>query len=411
MTKTRMIQAAALGVAGCMLPGLVQAAFVDDSKATLGLRNFYMNSDNRQDNAAQSKAEEWAQGFRLDFQSGFTEGAVGFGVDATGLLGIKLDSGSGRTGTLLLPAGSDGAPDEYSSLGATLKARVAQTTLRAGTLIPKLPVVMSSDTRLLPQTFQGYQVQSSDIDSLSLTAGRLTDTKARNSSGNDDMTVRAKGSTGTQRADQFDYANATYNWTDNLLTGYSYGHLDDNYTQHTVNLIHTAPRGNGQLLRTDVRVARSLEEGRSNIDNTAMGARFTYSVAGHALSASYQEMRGDTGFAYLGDTDAYLVNYVMLADFAAPDEKSWQLKYEYDFARAGVPGLKLMTRYTSGDGFDTAAGTPGKEWERDTDISYTIQSGPLKNVGILWRNATYRSNLNRDVDQNRLIFNYSFALF
>jgi len=393
-----------------MLPGLAQAAFVGDSKATLGLRNFYMNSDNRQEGAAQSKAEEWAQGFRLDFQSGFTDGAIGFGVDATGLLGVKLDSGRGRTGTLLLPTGSDGAPDEYSSLGATLKARVAQSTLRGGTLIPKLPVVMSSDTRLLPQTFQGYQLHSGDIDNLSLTVGRLTQTKFRNSSGNQDMTVRAKGSSGTRTSDEFNYANAAYNWTDNLLTGYSYGHLDNNYKQHTINLMYTAPLSHGQVLKTDLRVARSLEDGNSNIDNTAMGGRFTYMVAGHALSASYQEMRGDTGFAYLGDTDAYLVNYVMLADFAAPDEKSWQLKYEYDFAKIGIPGLKLMTRYTTGEGFESA-GSSGKEWERDTDIGYTVQSGPLRNLGVLWRNATYRSNLNRDVDQNRLILNYSISLF
>src|SRR3990167_5270594 len=75
------------------------AAFIADSKAVLDARNFYMNRDFRQDGAAQPKAEEWAQGFMLRFESGYTEGPIGFGVDAIGLLGGKLDSSPDRGGT------------------------------------------------------------------------------------------------------------------------------------------------------------------------------------------------------------------------------------------------------------------------------------------------------------------------
>lgn len=42
------------------------------------------------------KTEEWAQGFMLDFKSGYTDGMVGFGVHGLGLLGVTLDSGKGR---------------------------------------------------------------------------------------------------------------------------------------------------------------------------------------------------------------------------------------------------------------------------------------------------------------------------
>ncbi|WP_122672959.1 OprD family outer membrane porin, partial [Pseudomonas viridiflava] len=68
------------------------ADFISDSKATLDTRNFYMNRDFRQSGAAQSKAEEWAQGFILRYESGYTEGPIGVGFDAIGLLGVKLDS-------------------------------------------------------------------------------------------------------------------------------------------------------------------------------------------------------------------------------------------------------------------------------------------------------------------------------
>ena len=101
MLKSPKPLAAAIAVAelGAGLPGVVMAEFLADSKATLELRNFYHNADYRQDGANQSKRDEWAQGFLLNYESGFTEGPVGFGIDAIGLLGVKLDSGPERQNT------------------------------------------------------------------------------------------------------------------------------------------------------------------------------------------------------------------------------------------------------------------------------------------------------------------------
>lgn len=53
-------------------------------------------------------------------------------------------------------------------------------------------------------------------------------------------------------------------------------------------------------------------------------------------------------------------------------------------------------------------GEDGKEWERVTDITYTIQSGPLKNVSAQWRNSTNRSTYADSANENRLIFRYTF---
>lgn len=54
------------------------------------------------------------------------------------------------------------------------------------------------------------------------------------------------------------------------------------------------------------------------------------------------------------------------------------------------------------------AGTEGKEWERVTDITYTIQNGPFKNVSAQWRNSTNRSTYADSANENRLIFRYTF---
>ncbi|MNP56635.1 Porin-like protein NicP precursor [compost metagenome] len=71
-----------------------------------------------------------------------------------------------------------------------------------------------------------------------------------------------------------------------------------------------------------------------------------------------------------------------------------------------------MTRYLTGDNVDRGATlSDGKEWERDTDIAYVFQDGPLKNFGIKWRNASVRSNFTNDIDENRLILSYVMPLW
>ncbi|EXF94149.1 hypothetical protein HK44_008675 [Pseudomonas fluorescens HK44] len=138
------------------------ADFLSDGKATLGMKNFYFNNDNRDGTATPSKTEEWAQGFMLDYKSGYTDGTIGFGVDALGLLGVTLDSSKARhVGSTMIPSDSDNsAVNEWSRLGLTGKVKMSKTELRYGTLIPKLPILVANDGRLLPQTFEGGQITS-----------------------------------------------------------------------------------------------------------------------------------------------------------------------------------------------------------------------------------------------------------
>ncbi|CAD5110417.1 OprD family porin [Zestomonas carbonaria] len=419
----KLTQGLALATFGitASLSASAHAAFLDDSKASLELRNFYFNRDFRQDGAAQSKAEEWAQGFLLRYESGFTEGPIGVGVDAIGLLGVKLDSSPDRAGSGLLPRDREaprGAHDDYSELGLTAKLRASNSVLKVGTLLPKLPSVLANDSRLLPQTFQGAHLSSSEFAGLTLDAGHLRQVSQRDSSDSEDMIITGGGAKNiTYRAgdssDEFDFAGASYQWNERLTTAYHYGGLDGFYRQHTVSLLHVLPLGEGRSLKSDLRYSDSSDDGSSNVDNRAFGAMFTYKSGAHALGAGYQSMSGDTGFAYINGTDAFLVNFVQIGDFANKDEKSWQLRYDYDFAALGVPGLTFMTRYLSGDDIDLGAGRPeGKEWERDTDIGYVVQSGALKNLGVKWRNATVRSShFGSDLDENRLIVSYTLPLW
>ncbi|MDX1370417.1 OprD family outer membrane porin, partial [Pseudomonas sp.] len=165
MTDYPKMQPVLLSVAVALsLPGLVQAGgFIEDSTATLQARNYYFSRDFSDivGPNQQSKAEEWAQGFILNFKSGYTPGPVGFGVDAIGLLGLKLDSSPDRVNTGLLPVTDEGrAADDYSRLGAALKVRLSKTELKIGEQQLMLPVLYFGDIRLLPPTYQGASIVS-----------------------------------------------------------------------------------------------------------------------------------------------------------------------------------------------------------------------------------------------------------
>ncbi|WP_437269681.1 OprD family porin [Stutzerimonas balearica] len=432
MLKTPIARGVALATLGATLviPTLAQAAFIEDTKANLELRNFYFNRDFRQEGASQSKQEEWAQGFLLRVESGYTEGTVGFGVDALGLLGVKLDSGAGRAGggSQLLPGDGDSAADDFSEVGLTAKAKLSNSVLKVGTLQPKNMAIATSDSRLLPAVSRGAQLVSNEIDGLTLDVGYLDQLNDRASSNYDDFVINggetkksngsiaagSKGITGTygETSDEFLFVGGTYKLTKDLSAAYYYSNLEDFYKQHAVNLIHVLPIAEGQSLKTDLRYQRSTDDGNTNVDNKAFGAMVTYSLSGHSFGLGYQKMSGDTGFAYVGgNIDPYLVNYVQIGDFANKDEKSWQARYDFNFAAVGIPGLTLMTRYITGDNFDRAGVSEGKEWERDTDLAYTFQTGALKNLNVKWRNATFRSNgTANDLDENRLIVSYTIPL-
>src|SRR5262245_17145679 len=230
MSKTPIARAVALAALGISItaPSLAHAEFIKDSKASVELRNFYFNLDCRQANdpvPTQNKQEEWAQGFILKYESGYTDGLIGVGVDTLGLLGLKLDSSPDRSGTGLLQQDRETgrAEDSYNDFGATAKVRISKTSLKGGTLMPKLPVVVYNDTRLLPQTFSGAWLNSLDITNLTVDGGRLYQVNQRNSSDYEDlsMTTGAKRNIiGTVTTNEFDFGGLGYKWTDNLTTSY-----------------------------------------------------------------------------------------------------------------------------------------------------------------------------------------------
>ncbi|MFK7701606.1 OprD family porin [Pseudomonas caspiana] len=446
MKKSTLALAVAFGV---MAQQAGAAGFLEDSKASISSRTLYFNGDNREGTAERN--EETATGLKFDYLSGFTQGTVGFGLDVQALVGIHLDGGRGHHAAAggISPTDTDGSSvDEWSRLGANAKARFSKTELRLGNaLAPNLPILVSNDGRLLPAAYQGGIVSSKEIDNVTLTAGQLTESIGRASSNWTDLSVAG----GTEGSNQFRFAGGDWKVTKDLTLQYYYANLEDYYKQHFLGLVHVFPIAEDQSFKTDLRYFNSSKDGKNGdpgyffnnnggyaknaneVDNQTWSAMFTYTLGGNAFLLGHQQVGDDGGMVFLGQgsvvngnnrpegnggSSVYLFTDAMIANFTRAGTNSTFGQYSYDFARAGIPGLKASIAYIHAEDIKGVAsnGTLGREfseWERDMRVDYVIQSGPLKGFGTTVRHGSYRGDADlagsTNTDQTRVIFNYTYA--
>jgi len=395
--------------------------FIEDSKLNVKTRMLYFSRDFR-NNApgTQSRVEETGLGFLGTFESGFTQGTVGFGVDAIGMLGLKLDSGRGRAGTGLFPTGSDGrSQDDYSEGGGAVKMRISNTVLKWGDQFTALPVLATDDSRLLPEVAEGGLITSNEIDGLTLHAGHFTAMNAQAQTYHDSLNLTEANVFG-----------GTYAINDNLSTSVYYSHIEDHFRKWYGNINWALPISDKQGLVFDFNIYDtksignnltgafvSKADGSNELDNIAASLSAAYNIGAHTFTLAYQKVSGDGDYAYGvdGGGTVFLANSVARSDFNAEDEKSWQARYDLNFAEFGVPGLTFMTRYVRGTGATTRTTDDGKEWERDIDVKYVLQSGPAKDLSLRVRQATYRSGDgvyygSPSIDELRLIVEYPLSI-
>ena len=394
--------------------------FVEDSSWSLLNRSVYDQRDYRhggRNSAARNaykpraersgKAEEWAYGLMGTFSSGFTQGLIGVGVDAHAYLGVQLDSGGGRAGKArLLAIDNDGHPkSEYSRGGAALKLRASNTVLSYGEQRVKTPVFSSSDSRLLPETFTGWFLTSNEIDRLKLVAGHFNESTDRNASSHDQGFV-VNYSNGRQ-GDSFDLAGAVWNPTANASASLYTSRYQDTWNQHYLGSTLSHAFDDRRSLSLDFNLYRTTDTGKAlsgRSDNTTWSLVSRYAQGPHAFSLGWQQVDGNTPFDYVTRGAIYLGNAVQLSDFNAPNEKSWQARYDLNMGAYGVPGLSLTALYVRGFDIDgthvdprggyayLGYGKDGKHWERDLEARYVVQSGAAKGLAVSLRHNVHRGD-------------------
>ncbi|UVL97267.1 OprD family porin [Pseudomonas atacamensis] len=412
----------------CGLTGTTHASgFFDDAKSDVLLRNFYLSNDYRSPTpSGKNYKQEWAQGFIGNFSSGFTEGTVGFGIDAHAFAGLKLDGGKGHSGTGLLPVDSDGrSENNYSSAGGAFKLKVSRTTLAFGEMTVETPVFDTSDKRLQPEYATGFLLNSAELDNVNLLAGHFTAFKNQDSSsGKGDF----YGYGANTEAGGISFVGADL-FSSSPIGGALYAsELSDTWHQYYGNLHF---KQSGILL--DANLYHTRDTGRAlagEIDNSAFSLSGKYSFGPHAVMLGWQRINGDTPFDFVGGDSIYLANSIKYADFNGANERSWQARYDLDLGAFGIPGLNFMTRYVSGshiDGthapkggaynpFDADSGdyqpqqgSGGKHWERDIDLKYVVQSGAAKDLSVQLSHVTHRANeaqAGDDIDRIYVVIQY-----
>lgn len=394
--------------------------FVEDSSLNVKLRNLYFSRDYRNNDhtapGTRSYSREWGQGFIGTFESGFTQGTIGVGVDAIGMLGLKLDGGKGTGGTDLFPTGSDNrSQDNYSKGGGAVKFRISDTVLKVGDQFTALPVFSTDDSRLLPEMAQGALITSEEIKGLTLNAGRFTS-----------LTNQEQTNRDSARLTKADVLGGTYAITDGLSTSLYYSKVEDYWRKYYGNLNWSLPISDEQGLVFDFNIYDTKSTGAAKeraydgdkIDSRAFSLSAAYTIGAHTFTLAHQRVTGDGGYAYGidGGGSIFLANSVARSDFNSEDEKSWQARYDINMATFGVPGLSFMTRYIHGTDANVSSGNNGKEWERDIEAKYVLQEGPAKDLSFRIRQATYRSsdrvynNSSPSLDELRLIVEYPLSI-
>ncbi|MFS2157258.1 OprD family porin [Pseudomonas sp. Pseusp122] len=391
------------------------AGFIEDSTAALTLRNFYINRNYVSDKATQGKAEEWSQAFILNYKSGFTQGPVGFGVDAIGMYALKLDGGRGTRGTQLLPVHDDGRPaDDFGRLAIAGKARLSATELKVGEWMPTLPILRSDDGRSLPQTFRGAQITSREIENVTLYGGQLRGNSPRNDASMEEMFLAQKPGV---TSDRFNFVGGEYTFNDKrTMLGTWNAELKDIYRQQLVQLIHSQPVGDWTLV-ANIMGFIGKDEGRSlsgDLDNRTWSGLFSAKYGAHTFYVGLQKVSGQDGWMKVnGTSGGTLANDSYNSSYENANERSWQLRHDYNFVVLGVPGLTLMNRFIKGSDVHVDTLTDAQERGRESELAYVFQSGALRELNIRWRNSTLRRDwgTNTRFNENRLIINYPLSLF
>ena len=440
MINNTKFSIAAMAMVVSSVPSMVNAeekngGFIEDSSLTVLNRNYYFNREHRNGESSPTGngySEAWANAIITKFESGFTQGTIGVGVDAFAMIGIKLDTGGGRNGGRssfdVLPVNSNGeARDEYTKVGGAAKIRAFDTVVKVGDVFPSTPVVAAGDSRLLPESFTGVTATNTSIEGLTVQGGRLhAMSQPVSSNMRDNFATFYAGPVNSPWAGYF---GGDYNLNKNVTLSLYSSRLKDVWNQYYAGTGVNYSLSNELSVFGGLNYYKAVDEGKKllgDFDNNIWSGKVGVKYGAHTLALSHQRNNGNNDFDYLRQSDSiFLDNSIQYSDFNSPKERSWMVRYDLDMTSYGVPGLSFMTRYGRGTDADysnanttymrrDADGNPltdQKRWERDIEVKYVVQTGTLKDMSLRLRQANTRATtFESDLDEVRVIIEYPLAI-
>lgn len=408
-------------LASTVFNGASANTFIDQSSVSLTARNFYFDRDYTQASPSQ---RDWAQGFILKANSGYTSGQIGFGLDILALAGFNLlgNSNQDYIGSGLLPVYADNSrADQTGELRWTVKAKYQDSTLHIGTLTPMFPVLFASPARLFQQNYRGAHLQVNEIDNLKLHGIYVDRVNHRDSTNYEKIRVGNPNGRFESAAESsgLHMLGADYKINDQATAQIYHANLHDIYQQHFLGLKTKYDIGIGNFL-SDLRLFISEDSGDAlagHIENQHFSGIFGLNRSNHTFSLGYMQSFGDTALPTLSGSEPAVFLDSMSADFSNINEKVYHARYDYDFKDTPLNGLKFMTRYSKGVDIEIR-NLPGQEFEQeaiDFDLSYRIPTGKLEGLNLRARHSHYRNDIPpagmafRSDDETRFNIDYTWT--
>jgi hypothetical protein len=377
--------------------------FWRDTKLHTNIRSYYFYRDIGET----TKNEAWALGGSLDYRSGWWKNR--FQVGAVGYTSQKLYGPEDRDGTLLLK------PEQksFSVLGqAYLRLRCHEdidlTLFRQSF---SLPYLNAQDSRMVPNTFEGYVLGGRSVHNMDFIVGHVTKMKTRNSTDFEYMSEVA-GYPGTDKG--LSLGGARYSFTENINAG-----AINFYAWDLYNTIYAEANGTWELrdglamlLSVQYTDQRSVgDELDGDFHTSVFGGKGAISYKGGILNLAFSSTGSDTGIrSPFGGYPGYLS--LMEKDFNRADEDAWLVGVSYDFGFVGLPGLSFFANYASGSTPDSGVNRSPDQEEFDLTLDYRFQKGPLKGLWLRFRGAfvDQEGPGAQDIDHFRIILNYDIPV-
>lgn len=383
------------------------AGFIDDSSVSLTARNYYMNKDYYNNSVNQPSAVSWVQGFILNAKSGYTAGKVQFGADMIATLGVNINSDNTARGVYMVPSDDT---KTWGDLAFTGKAKISETELKVGALSIMNPVLITSQSRVLPQLYQGASLTSKDIANFELSAAYIDRVNHRDSTNWEKNSLANVNWRFKQAAttDALYFLGGHYQFSPKTKAHAFYLNVEDIYDQFEGGLENSFTLTENINLLSDLKYYRSRDIGQSNagnIENDLYVANFGFQRGVHKVSLGTIINSGETAFPYLHNTEVGVFLDTWSNEFWNAKEHTYSIRYDYD-AKNWVPGLKFMTRYTYANNIQTTknqslpngdqnwlGGDDLHESELDFDLMYRVPKGLFKNLAFRVRHAISDNNM------------------
>jgi len=374
---------------------------------------FYESQPNSNPPPGKTISEAWALGGSVEYKSGLWLDRFSMGAEL--FTSLKLFGPKDHDGTGLLEPGQR----SYFVVGQ-LYGKVKLFDDQFFSFYRQeydLPYVNKDDSKMTPNTFEGYTLQGSFGNKergpeLRYGAGYIPRIKPHNSDGFEPMSVAAGASVERGTA----VGGALFSFKDFSIGAINY------FTPDIINIFYSEAKylwhpvdGLGVHFAVQYTSQRSVGDNLltgSSFNVHTLGGRIDTSYWGAVLSAAFTSTSKGAAMispwgGYPGYTD------MMISDFDQAGEDTFSISLSYDFKRLGLEGLSGYVSYAWGRHLiNPSNGSPlPNQREFDVTLDYRINKGFLRNFWIRLRDGVLcQQGIGRTYNF-RAILNYDLAVF